>query len=80
MQEKFIRFYLRGTKEPVKNFEQCTDGFLKIEVHLIYSDVLVSGVQQSDIYIYIYESKWYIYIYIYIWITIFFSFSDSFTI
>ena len=54
MQEKFIRFYLRGTKEPVKNFEQCTDGFLKIEVHLIYSVVLVSGVQQSDIYIYIY--------------------------
>ena len=51
MQEKFIRFYLGDTKEPVKNFEQCTDGFLKFEVHLIYSVVLVSGVQQSDIYI-----------------------------
>ena len=53
MQKKFIRFCLGGTKEPVNNFEQCTDNFLKIEVQLIYSVVLVSGVQQSDsLYIY----------------------------
>ena len=76
MQEKFIRFYLGGTQEPVKNFKQCTDGFLKFEVHLIYSVVLVSGVQQSDIYIYIY-----IYLSIYLSESLFFfSFSDSFPI
>ena len=48
MQKKFIRFCLGGTKEPVNNFEQCTDNFLKIEVQLIYNVVLVAGVQQSD--------------------------------
>ena len=70
MQKKFIRFCLGGTKEPVNNFEQCTDNFLKIEVQLIYSVVLVSGVQQSDS----------LHIYIHTHTHIFFSFLDSFPI
>ena len=53
MQKKFIRFCLGGTKEPVNNFEQCTDNFLKIEVQLIYGAVPISAVQQSDSVIHI---------------------------
>ena len=72
MQKKFIRFCLGGTKEPVNNFEQCTDNFLKIEVQLIYNVVLVAGVQQSD--------SLYICIHTHPHTYTFFSFLDSFPI